>query len=214
MLPRWLVLTCLFPALISCKPSAPAGTAEPAEAPAASAAAKPVVAAADATQEVKDSMDRFMAARSFHAAMTLEGGPQPIATEMDFVAPDRYRIRMPTGTQIVVGNTLFMEAGGRRNRVPLPAGALTQWRDPLKIQEHQAGLSAQREGRDIVGGAPATRYRVRHSQPEPLEFAYWIGQDGRPLQLRHSGVSPDGKPYTITQVYSRYDDPAIAIETP
>jgi hypothetical protein len=96
----------------------------------------------------------------------------------------------------------------------LPSGTLTQWRDPLKIQEHQQGLSAQREGRDLIRGAPATRYRVRHTRPEPLEFTYWIGRDGRPLQLRHSGVSRDGSPYTITQVYSRYDDPAIVIDVP
>ena len=159
-------------------------------------------------------MDKFMAVRSFHATMTMKGGPQPIATEMDFVAPDRYRIRIATGTQSVIGDTLFMDAGGRRSQVPLPAGTLTQWRDPLNIQKHQEGLSAEREGRDLIGGSVATRYRVRHSQPEPLEFTYWIGRDGRPLQLRHSGVSRDGDPYTITQVYSRYDDPAITIEMP
>lgn len=219
MLPRWLVLTCLFPALLfqaltSCKPSAPAETPEAAPAPAVPVAANSTAPMANAVQEVKDSMDKFMAARSFHATMTMEGGPQPIATEMDFVAPDRYRIRMATGTQIVIGDTLFMDAGGQRNRVPLPAGTLSQWRDPLKIQQHQEGLSAEREGRDLIGGAPATRYRVHYSRPEPLEFTYWIGRDGRPLQLRHSGMSPDGKPYTITQVYSRYDDPSIIIETP
>jgi hypothetical protein len=219
MLPRWLMPTCLFPAfllpaLISCKPAAPPETPETRSAPTPSATADPAVPAANAVQEVRDSMDRFMAARRFHARMTMEGGPQPIATEMDFVAPDRYRIRMASGTQIVIGDTLFMDAGGRRSRVPLPAGTLTQWRDPLKIQQHQQGLSAQREGRDLIGGAAATRYRVRHSQPEPLEFTYWIGGDGRPLQLRHSGVSADGASYTITQVYSRYDDPAIAIEIP
>ncbi|MEJ1098404.1 MULTISPECIES: hypothetical protein [unclassified Pseudoxanthomonas] len=219
MLPRWLVLTCLFPALIfpaliSCKPQGPQETPGTAPTSATPAAAGSAIPTANAAQEVKDSMDKFMAARSFHATMTMKGGPQPIATEMDFVAPDRYRIRIATGTQIVVGDTLFMDAGGRRSRVPLPAGTLTQWRDPLNIQKHQEGLSAEREGRDLIGGSPATRYRVRHTQPEPLEFTYWIGRDGRPLQLRHSGVSRDGNPYTITQVYSRYDDPAIVIEAP
>lgn len=218
MLPRWLLLTCLFlaiiPALICCKPSAPADTTGTATASAVPVTAGSAAPMADAQQEVKDSMDKFMAARSFHATMTMKGGPQPIATEMDFVAPDRYRIRIATGTQIVIGDTLFMDAGGRRSQVPLPAGTLTQWRDPLNIRKHQQGLVAEREGRDLIGGAPATRYRVHHGQPEPLEFTYWIGRDGRPLQLRHSGVSRDGSPYTITQVYSRYDDPAIVIEAP
>lgn len=214
MLSRWLALTCLFPALISCKPAALQEAPETASASAAPVAEGSAAPTANAVREVKDSMDKFMAARSFHATMTMTGGPQPIATEMDFVAPDRYRIRTAAGTQIVIGDTLFMDAGGRRSQVPLPPGTLTQWRDPLKIRQHQEDLSAEREGRDLIGGAPATRYRIRHTQPEPLEFTYWIGRDGRPLQLRHSGVSRDGNPYVITQVYSRYDDPAIAIETP
>lgn len=52
---------------------------------------------------------------------------------------------------------------------------------------------------------------MRHAEPEASEFTYWIGSDDLPLQLRHSGES-QGKPYTMTIRYSRFNDPTIRID--
>ena len=53
-------------------------------------------------------MDKFLAARSFHASMHMEGA-QTMTNEMDFVAPDRYRMQMTAGTQVIIGDTMYME---------------------------------------------------------------------------------------------------------
>ncbi|KRA46355.1 hypothetical protein [Pseudoxanthomonas sp. Root630] len=171
------------------------------------------IAATDAVADVKASMHRFLDARSFHARMEMDGA-HPMSSEMDYVAPDRYRITLPSGTQTVIGNTLYMEINGRSTRVPLPPETLAPWRDPLKLQQAQQGLSADFLGEAEVDGVAARHYRVRNTVPEPVEFEYWIGTGSLPLRLRHAGTDNEGRAYTVVQTYSRYDDPAIAIDIP
>jgi len=206
--PCLLLAAALLAAACSRQPDpAASGTAPPAT-PAPAPAAPP----ADALAEVTASMERFLAARSFHAVMTVEGS-QPMQNEMDFVAPDRYRMIMPVGTQVIIGDTMYMEMHGQQTKVPIPEGTVSQWRDPMKIRENRSGMSAEFLGEENVAGQRARRYRVRHTQPEPGEFLYWIDREGRPLQLRHSGETASG-PYTMTLSYSRFDDPTITIESP
>lgn len=216
---RPLALGCLVLALAACKPSPPAEPATAAAAPAstvadAAAALNPLASPED---EVKASMDKFLKAKSFHAVMVMEGA-RGMTNEMDFVAPDRYRMKMPVGTQVIVGDTMYMQADGRSMKVPLPKGTLSQWRDPLRIEENKAGLSVQALGSDSVEGQAAKKYLVKNAQPEasqlePNEFTFWISSDGLPLQLQHQGQA-QGKPYSMTLRYSRFDDPTITIDPP
>ena len=217
---RPLALACLVLALAACKPSTPADTAAPAQAEPAGTLEKAAAALnplSSPEEEMKASMDKFLKAKSFHAVMDMQGA-RSMAIEMDFVAPDRYRMEMPTGTQVVIGDTMYMQIKGRSMKMPLPAGTLAQWRDPLKIEEHKAGMSVESLGNDNVDGQPAKKYRVRHSepqssQPQSRELTFWIGSDGLPLQLLSHGES-QGKPYSMTLRYSRYDDPSIVIDAP
>ena len=212
---RPALLACLVVALAACKPAPPADTtAAPVSAPAQTQAtpSAPPATSNPATDEVKASMDKFLAARSFHATMHMEGA-QTMNNEMDFVAPDRYRMQMPAGTQVIIGDTMYMEAQGKRMEVPLPAGTINQWRDPLKIQENKEGLSVQAQGTEILDGQPARKYLVRNTIPKDTEFTYWTDGDGLPLQLLHKGES-QGRPYAMTVRYSRFDDPTIRIDLP
>jgi hypothetical protein len=168
---------------------------------------------AQAAARVVASMDRFAKARSFHAEMTLEGS-QSLRQSLDFVAPDRYRIVLPAGPQVIVGHTLYLRAAGRLTKVPVEDAMLAQWRDPLQLQAARDHLWVQPQGQDNVDGAPSHRYRVASGDPQrPVAFEYWIDPDGHPLQLRHQGRGQAG-PYTMTVRYSRFDDPAIKITVP
>ena len=225
---RLLALTCLALALAACKPSSPAVPAATTNAvtPPTQAVAEGNVAAPASLPApmaaVKGSMDTFLDARSFHETMVMEGA-KSMTTEMDFVAPDRYRLQMPVGTQVVIGDTMYMQVDGKTMKVPLPAGTISQWRDPLKIQENKDSLSVESQGSDTVDGKPATKYLVRNTlpagsapesgKPGVTEFTYWVGDDGLPLQLQHSGES-QGKPYSMTIHYTRFNDPGIVIDAP
>lgn len=190
-------------------PAAPASTAaivsQPAPAP---ALASP--GSADAT--VKASMQRFVAARSFHALMTLEGA-QSMTTTMEFQAPDRYRLSMPAGTQTIIGDVMYLQMGDRTTRVPLAEDLLGQWRDPLRMEQSAQAMTVTAQGSETIDGVPARKYLVRHGPPDETEITYWIGADGLPLQLRHSGQSAD-QSYSMTLRYSRFDDPTITVDAP
>jgi hypothetical protein len=232
LLPFLLVLP-LLAGLAACKPSppsvpdasAPAAATPDAQATGTTGASTATNAVADAMaamspvatpkEAIRKSMQRFMQARSYHATMQLDGGPRgAMSNEVDFVAPDRFRMAMPgMGTQTIIGDTMYMSVDGRSMKVPLPAGTLTQWRDPAKLDENAATMTAEAQGRDSVDGTPARKYLVHNTRPQPSDVTMWIGNDDLPLQIRVSG-SAQGRATTTTIRYSRFDDPSLKIDPP
>lgn len=215
------LLAGLIPvALGACTPDAPqaparADEAAPARSPAAAVAAAALDPLADPRAEVEASMRKFIAAGSYHASMHVDGGADgSMTSELDFVAPDRYRLTMPRlGTQVIIGDTMYMAMQGRAMKVPLPEGTLGQWRDPARLEENRAETSVRALGREAVDGRPARKYAVHHARPEPVDVTMWIGDDDLPLQIRVAGTS-QGHGATTTIRYSRFDDPTIRITPP
>jgi hypothetical protein len=161
--------------------------------------------AAAAKDDIRASMARMLAARSYHASMRIEG-PHPLRSEMDFVAPDRYRMTLPMGTQTIVGDQMTMQAGGRQMHVPLPKGTLTQWRDPASLDRNMATMTVQSLGIDMLDGHPARKYRITNTQPRPSDVTLWIGANGYPQQIQVQGKHP------ATTRYSRFNDPTLRID--
>jgi len=196
------LLACL---LLSACQGAPESTAGPG-ASATDPGATPV-------QRVTASMEAFQEARSFHAVMSLQGAGETSNT-LDFVAPDRYRMQMPIGTQVIIGDVLYLQSQGRTQKTQLPEGTVAQWRDPMQLKAGHGQLQVQAQGNSEIDGIRAAQFLVRNGPAEqPVQFTYWIGPDGLPVQLRHQGVS-QGQPYTMTVRYSRFNDPTIVIDTP
>lgn len=219
---RTLSLACLV-LLAACKPQAPSAEAAKADSTATSAA--PVATAAAVADklnplpsprdDITATMDAFLGVKSFHATMKMTGTamPEGMTTEMDFVAPDRYRMQMPMGTQIIIGDTMHMSVQGRSMKVPMPKGTLSQWRDPAKLAENHATMTVESQGRESVDGVAARKYVVHNTQPQPTDVAMWIGDDGLPLQLQHSS-SAEGKTANVTIRYTRFNDPSIKVDPP
>lgn len=206
--------------LAGCKqqatPPADNAAAPPAPATTAAAVAEKLNPLSSPKDDIKAAMDRFLQVKSFHATMSMTGTAIPggsMTTEMDFVAPDRYRMQMPMGTQVIIGDTMHISGQGRSMKVPMPKGTLSQWRDPAKLAENQATLSVESQGSDTVDGVAAHKYLVRNTQPKPSDVTMWIGDDGLPLQIQHSS-SADGKTMDAKIRYTRYDDPSIRIDPP
>jgi len=197
--------------------AAPAAGAEPAAAPAAKSAVENAAAALnplpDAKADVKAAMAKFMAAKSYHASVQMQGGQRAMNSEMDFVAPDRMRMDMPgLGQQVIVGDTMYMNVKGKSLKVPMQPGTMTQWRDPAKLEENAASMRVQAQGRDTVDGVSTRKYLVHSEQPQPSDVTMWIGDDGLPRKMQMAGGQ--NKMGDVTVLYSRYDDPSIKIEAP
>ena len=216
--------------LAACMPSTPDATvaneadvaAPPSmDAPKASAS-EHVKAAVDAInpmtsprETVIASMHKLMDARSYHVSMKMSGGPKSMmANEMDFVAPDRFRVQMAgVGTQTIIGDTMHMSMQGRSMKMPMPKDATKQWRDPESFKQAEAGMTAERLGSEAVDGISAQKYSVRQTMPTASEYTLWIGPDGLPLQVRMN-TDIDGAPSTMTMRYSRINDPTLSIDAP
>ncbi|KAF1014935.1 MAG: hypothetical protein GAK31_02422 [Stenotrophomonas maltophilia] len=198
------LLACLLLAACGDRP-APADTA------AAVPAAVPV---ADPAQAVLGASQRFAALRSFHADLEVRGAgrPTPVRAAMDFVAPDRFRLETAAGPQIIIGDTFMLQAEGRVRQVPVPAGQLEQWRNPLPAGATPAQLQAEDLGAQTLEGVQTRHYRVRGAQEgEVLE--YWIDAQGLPRQIQRSGHS-QGQPFQLRLRYSRFNDPTLRVELP
>ncbi|MGF6417312.1 hypothetical protein ABH900_000779 [Stenotrophomonas sp. AN71] len=170
------------------------------------------VPAADPAQAVLDASRRFAALRSFHAELEVLGAPQPVRSAMDFVAPDRFQVQTPAGAQIIIGDTLFLQAEGAIRQVPTPPGLLEQWRNPLPADALPADLQAEDLGSQPLDGVQTRHYRLRGAQPgERLE--YWVDAQGLPRQIVRSGSS-NGRSFQLRLRYSRFNDPALRVDLP
>lgn len=225
-LPACVLASLAALALGACKPAEPTSVAPPKPdsepAVAAPSPSSVVAAAADALNPLPDpkdairaSMRKFMALERYHASMQLEGGPRgAMYNEIDFVAPDRYRMTMQgAGTQTVIGDTMYMDVGGRTMKMPLPAGTLTQWRDPVRLAENETSMTVQAQGLDRIDGQSARKYLVHHDKPQPVDVTMWIDDDDLPLQIRVAG-NAEGHASVATIHYSRFNDPSIEVEPP
>ncbi len=170
------------------------------------------IAQAGARDDVEASMQKFVAAKSWHATMQVEG-KRPMTNVLDFTAPDRYRIKLSgMGTQYIIGDSMIISMQGHTMKVPMPKGTLSNYRDPLQIHENAKSITAEALGKDTVDGKSTRKYRI-HNQKEPdSDMLMWISNDNYPVQIK---VNDKGKSAnTVTFHYSRFNDPTIRVQAP
>ncbi len=164
-------------------------------------------------EDVNAPMAKLLVAKSWHATMEIKG-PQSMTNELDFVAPDRFRIKMDgIGTQYIIGDTMGMSKQGRTMRLPMPKGTLDGYRDPGKLKAHNATMTVQALGNDLLAGKPAAKYRIRNPKDGNAEVLMWIGGNGYPAQIKVDGKA-QGQDTTTTIRYSRFNDLKIKVSAP
>ena len=162
-------------------------------------------------EEVAAASHKFADARSVH--ITMDNSDQRVPRmEADFVRPDRYRIQMPQGTQVIIGNTMYMSISGHTMRVPMPPSMLTTWRQSDQIMSSLAQTTVEAQGSETVDGKSAKKYKLTYTSNNSVSLL-WIGPDGYPLQLQNTGTY-GRRTSTVTMHYSRYNDASIQISAP
>lgn len=224
---RVRLVVALVLAVGACEPATAPDAAATAAAPAATAASPtgttpagaapsaPAMALRSDDAAVKAAIANFGQVRSYHAAMHIEGGIGAAMGDhaIDFVAPDRYRIQTPMGTQVVIGDTMYMDMKGHQMKVPMPKGSISQWRDPARLSESEADMTVRDDGTETLDGMATHKYLVHHGQPNPSNLTLWINGDDLPVQMRIEGLAK-GKMGTSTIRYSRFNDPTLQIDPP
>src|SRR5690606_18152839 len=149
--------------------------------------------ATDARAELIASLGAFKDIRSYHATMQVEAQGTTMVTELDFVAPDRFRMTMPggIGTQTIIGDTMYMQAGGQVMRSKVPAGMLDKWRNPGNVEDAYDGTVVQALGPAMLDGKPVRKFLLRQpSSDTPADVTMWVGADGLPLQVQAVVTGP------------------------
>jgi hypothetical protein len=191
--------------------------------PSAAEATSPVGSASSALANVADAvnplsakdeigkvMDAFLTVRSYHVDMTTATPKGDMAMDMDFVAPDRYRMKTPMGTQYVIGDTMYMTMNGRTMKTALPKGQIANYRDPAQFETNKATMTVEALGHDTIDGQRARKFLIRNTQPRPSESTIWVNGDGYPLRIEVVGEQAA----RVSIRYSRFNDPAIRIDPP
>ncbi|QWP78282.1 hypothetical protein J5226_07775 [Lysobacter sp. K5869] len=170
------------------------------------------LACAGPKEEVVAAVDKFLAAKSYHASMSMGPGA---ATETDFVAPDRMRVKLGTmGDQILIGNTMYMTLQGKTSKQPAPGGGVAATRSREKVLGNLQTLKVTALGDEALAGVATKKYKVENSQPNKTSSTFWVAAaTGYPMQAVNV-AEVGGKAYTSTLKYSRYNDPSIKIEAP
>lgn len=221
---RLFLCACAALALAACdRASAPAGpdarsgaAGEPAVPGPTVEEAAGAAPAADARGELIASLGAFKDIRSYHASMQVEAQGTTMLTELDFVAPDRFRMTMPggLGTQTIIGDTMYMQAGGQVVRSKMPAGMTDKWRDPGQLEGAHDDIVVQALGPAMLDGKPVRKFLLHQpSADTPADITMWVGADGLPLQVQ-AVVTDPGKAGSSLIRYSRYNDPSIEITPP
>ncbi len=163
-------------------------------------------------EDMKAMSLKFLALRSYH--VTMENSDKRVPKmDMDFVAPNRYRMRMPMGTQVVIGDTMYMTMDGRTMKIPMPKGTMTQWRESDRAFREIDQMQIEALGMEAVNGKPARKYRMSQGGKTPTTSLIWVGMDGFPAKMQTTG-SANKRADTMTIHYSRFNDPTIKIEAP
>ncbi len=166
--------------------------------------------------ELHAAFAKFLQAKSFRASVTdvKNGG---VVSTMEFVAPDRYRIKPAKGPQsLVVGDTMYLDMNGKLIPMPVPGigEKVAQYRNKDFLAEVESGMTVQALGDETVDGEPAKVYAYTVTKPLKSDAKTWISQkSGLPIQIESTG-SFMGHTATTRVRYSGFDDPSIRIDAP
>jgi hypothetical protein len=146
----------------------------------------------DPREDVVQASKKFIALPAFSAKM--EGvGQTEIKSQVDYVAPDRYRIKYLAGTgagmeMIMIGNQTYMKTGDKWNKMPAsPNSSTPTLRDSFTEEGLKSLTDVKYEGDDSVDGKPAAVYSYKNVTPVgnyPFSSKIWIGkQTGLPMKI-------------------------------
>lgn len=122
----------------------------------------------DASDELFKAWQAFLAVKSFRAEIILIE-PNRLVTQLEFQAPDRYRVSIPDGpTTVVIGDSGYMQIGGRTMKLPMAMDSLTaQYRDEAFLRKLQDGMVVEDLGDDSLDGEPVRKYRYVQAVAPP-----------------------------------------------
>lgn len=141
-------------------------------------------ALADCKDELQAVVDKHSSFGPYRVEMTMTGADNPTSITAEVILPDRFRMTMPQGQAVIVGDKSWMNMGGTWMEIPGLGGAIT-------------GMVKQAE---LVSADAATNFECSDAE-----------RDGRAFRLIEFDAS--GKPMGIeaTSHVKLYLDPSTGL---
>ena len=143
----------------------------------------------DPKVDIEKMADRFMSLKSFRAEMDGDG-QTPMKTDLEFVTPDRYRIKTGnTMEMIVIGKTSYMKMGSKWQKMSLPLDStISDMRSAFNKEGMKWFSDVKYTGDDTVDGKPAYVYTYHNKGPGAgvgeNDSKVWIAKgDGLPIKI-------------------------------
>lgn len=150
----------------------------------------------------------FAAVHSYRGTLLVPSGQE---MKVEFVAPNRYRMRTPMGDIVMVGAATYMNVGGQwlQMSVPQTRDTLATLHRPAALGDSLARARITDLGTATLGGKPMHRWKIATTlNGSPVISTMWVGIDELPY--RNDIVTDKGK---VTVLYSGYNAP-IKISAP
>ena len=165
--------------------------------------------------DIEVMADKFLAEKMFRAKMRGTGDKE-VTTDLEFVAPDRFRVKTGPGLEtIVIGKDVYLSMNGSFTKLP---GAMGNTVPDLRATFNKEGRKwfsdVRYVGEESVNGEASLVYEYKNkgegSRGEN-DSKIWIAKDdGLPLKIESRYKTGDLKTMTIEYEY----DPNIKIEIP
>jgi len=169
----------------------------------------------DPKADIEKMSERFLGVTSFKAKMTGDG-KTPVNSEMDFIAPDRYRVKTASAMEmIVIGRATFMKIGEEWRLMQLPLDpSIKDMRAAFGKDEMKWVSDVKFGGEEPVNGKWAYVYTYHAKGPNNQgenDSKLWVAKSsGLPLKIEATYKSGNLKTMTIDYDY----DTPVVIQPP
>jgi hypothetical protein len=159
---------------------------------------------ADAYGALAQARTAMMAARSWHAEVHSSEGR---TIQMDFSAPDRYRIQAtPSMTEVMIGNEVYIVQNGRTMKLPMGGMNIAKMTQQFQVQDDPEMKKTARDlGMQTLNGI---RVHVYSYSVQGSDQTLYLDSDSLPVQ----SVIKNGSRTTVV-TFSKFNE-SISIEAP
>lgn len=170
----------------------------------------------DPRADIEKMADRFLTLKSFRAEMRGDG-ETPMNADLEFVSPDRHRLKTDKGMEtIVIGKTTYMKLGNSWRKMPMQLDTtITDMRNAFDKEGRKWFSDVKYVGEETADGKPAYLYAYHNKGPGAgvgeNDSRVWIAKDdGLPIKIEAIYKSGNLKKMVI-----EYDfETPITIEPP
>jgi len=165
--------------------------------------------------DIEAMADKFLAEKTFRAKMR-GTGEKEVKTDLEFVAPDRFRIKTGPGLEtIVIGKDVYLSMNGSYQKLPgAMDGSIPDLRATFNKEGRKWFSDVRFIGEESVSGKPSLVYEYKNKGEGNLgenDSKIWVAKDdGLPLKIESRYKRGNLRTMIIEYEY----DPNITIDVP